>query len=120
MWCRVLPDANLERENTSITTTTNPHIIIMQLREAVKFHFNYATPTVAAAEDCLPEAKKPKRRKAVTAYAGVMAHLKRGQRNVIERDAPNSANSTGPRALSFTPQTTPVSRNPTAELKFKD
>ncbi|WPT16705.1 F-box protein [Picochlorum sp. SENEW3] len=90
------------------------------LREAVKFHFNYATPTVAAAEDCLPEAKKPKRRKAVTAYAGVMAHLKRGQRNVIERDAPNSANSTGPRALSFTPQTTPVSRNPTAELKFKD
>lgn len=96
------------------------HVLALQLREAVRFHFNYATPTMATADDCLPEARKPKRRKAVTALAGVMAHLKRGQRNVVERDAPSSANSTGPRALSFTPQTTPVARNPTAELKFKE
>lgn len=102
------------------TTLLVWHDFVLQLREAVRFHFNYATPTMATADDCLPEARKPKRRKAVTALAGVMAHLKRGQRNVVERDAPSSANSTGPRALSFTPQTTPVSRNPTAELKFKD
>lgn len=89
------------------------------LRNAVKFHFNYATPTVALGEETMPFAKRPQKRKAVTAYADVVAHLKRGQRNVIEREAPSSTHSTAPRALRFTPQSTPqAARNTATELDF--
>ena len=82
----------------------------MQLRNAIKFHFNYATPTMQLNEENdIPLAKRHhKRRRAVTAYADVMAHLKKGQRNVVQKEAPGSTHSTGPRALSFTPQTTPM------------
>lgn len=90
------------------------------LRNAIKFHFNYATPTVALGEEAMPVAKRAQKRRAVTAYADVMAHLKKGQRNVIERDAPSSTHSTAPRALRFTPQSTPQPARKTAtELDFE-
>lgn len=79
----------------------------MQLRNAVKFHFNYATPVVAAHEDAAPQAKRPAKKRALTAYADVMAHLRRGQRHVVESEPSVSEQSTGPRALSFTPLQTP-------------
>lgn len=97
-------------------------IVCLQLRNAIKFHFNYATPTIAQQDEMVPQAKRPQKKRAVTAFADVMAHLKRGQRNVVEREAPSSTHSTGPRTLSFTPQTTPVSqaRQPNVELVFED
>ena len=89
------------------------------LRNAIKFHFNYATPTVALGEETMPMAKRPHKRRAVTAYADVMAHLKRGQRNVVEKSAPNSTHSTAPRALRFTPQSTPqATRTSATKLDF--
>lgn len=89
------------------------------LRNAIKFHFNYATPTMALGEETMPMAKRPQKRRAVTAYADVMAHLKKGQRNVIEKTAPSSTHSTAPRALRFTPQSTPqATRNTATELEF--
>lgn len=89
------------------------------LRNAIKFHFNYATPTVALGEETMPLAKRPSKRRAVTAYADVMAHLKRGQRNVVEMTAPSSTHGTAPRALRFTPQSTPqATRNTATELDF--
>ena len=83
---------------------------MMQLRNAIKFHFNYATPMMQLnEEDAMPLAKRHhKRRRAVTAYADVVAHLQKGQRNVVQKEAPGSTHSTGPRALRFTPQTTPL------------
>jgi hypothetical protein len=95
--------------------------LLMQLENAVKFHFNYATPNIGQAEENLPQAKRFTKKRAVTAYADVVAHLKRGkQRNVVPMEAPGSGNSTGPRTLRFTPQTTPLSRQTTIELDFDD
>lgn len=95
--------------------------LLMQLENAVKFHFNYATPNIGQAEEYLPQAKRPTKKRAVTAYADVVAHLRRGkQRNVVPMEAPGSGNSTGPRTLRFTPQTTPLSRQTTIELDFDD
>ena len=90
--------------------------LLLQLREAIRFHFNYATPSRITLQDNTPPtaAHRPDRRKAVTALADVMAHLRqRNQRTIAAAGAchpQGSAHSTGPRILSFTPQGTPMSR----------
>ena len=75
------------------------------LEEAIKFHFNYATPsrgggggggmcnddmTPTAALAAAVAARRPERRRAVTAVANVMAHLR--QRNVRALPAPRIPN----------------------------
>lgn len=93
------------------------------LQNAIQFHFNFATPTAGAASKgeqirenskiLMPFARRPQKKRAVTAYADVLGHLKRGgQRNVIEKEGPTSSTQSlaAPRALMFnTPQTTPTS-----------
>ena len=93
------------------------------LKNAIQFHFNFATPTAVMASKSeeiiqddkirMPLARRPQKRRAVTAYANVLGHLKRGgQRNVIEKEGPSSSTQSlaAPRALTFnTPQTTPTS-----------
>jgi hypothetical protein len=86
------------------------------LHQAIKWHFNYATPSRMALADRTPAAaRRPERRRQVTALADVMAHLRqRNQRTyaaaVPPQNPPGSAQSTGPKMLSFTPQATPMSR----------
>jgi hypothetical protein len=96
------------------------------LKNAIKFHFNFATPTAMAVPDgglildtnqkhLMPLGRRPQKRRAVTAYMDVMAHLRKGQRNVIEKEAPTTStqSAAAPRALMFnTPQTTPTSLQP--------
>ena len=105
------------------------------LKNAIKFHFNYATPMAMASkagaglgapfpasgdispdpEDkaIMPMARRPQKKRAVTAYADVLGHLKKGgQRNVVTKEAPSGSTHSlaAPRALMFsTPQTTPTS-----------
>lgn len=93
------------------------------LKNAIQFHFNFATPTAVAASKgeqirgnnkvLMPLARRPQKKRAVTAYADVLGHLKRGgQRNVIDKEGPTSSMQSlaAPRALMFnTPQTTPTS-----------
>lgn len=89
--------------------------ITLQLRDAIKFHFNYATPSRMITEEQTLHAKRPERKKAVTALSDVLAHLRRHQRQVAaptrlgQSNAPGSTQSTKPRMLSFTPQVTPLS-----------
>ena len=100
------------------------------LKNAIKFHFNFATPMAMAAMGTAnganggplnhahgrnglgPLVRRPQKKRAVTAYADVLGHLKKGgQRNVI-KEAPSSSTHSlaAPRALMFnTPQTTPTS-----------
>lgn len=102
------------------------------LREAIRFHFNYATPSRGApAEGASPAlaavaARRPDRRRAVTAFSDVLAHLRqRSQRAAAgppplphtgNAAAPGSTQSARPRMLSFTPQATPMSRLGTPQL----
>ena len=93
------------------------------LKNAIQFHFNFATPIAMAAPKgqrtrdnskvFMPPARRPLKKRAVTAYADVLGHLKKGgQRNVIEKEAPTSSSQSlaAPRTLMFnTPQTTPTS-----------
>jgi hypothetical protein len=86
------------------------------LHQAIKWHFNYATPSrMALAERTPAAARRPERRRQVTALADVMAHLRqRNQRTYAAAapppNPPGSVHSTGPKMLSFTPQATPMSR----------
>lgn len=88
------------------------------LQDAVRFHFNYATPCRQNEVDGpTPEAKRARRqerRRNITAFADVLAHLRKGQRGVSgamrreEHQQHAPMGSTGPRVLRFTPASTPI------------
>ena len=70
---------------------------------------------MALADRTPTAARRPERRRQVTALADVMAHLRqRNQRTYAAalppQNPPGSTHSTGPKMLSFTPQATPHSR----------
>lgn len=100
----------------------------LQLKNAVQFHFNYVTPSRGTAEgqSQTPQQnniilkKRPEKRKAVTALADVMAHLRRVHSRSSSYIVPQGPTAcpqgfqhlqglaSGPRVLSFTPAGTPL------------
>ena len=87
------------------------HQLADTLRNAIRFHFNYATPFRPIAEEITPGLPRPERykKRAVTNLAAVMAEISKGgrlaaviaARGGTVRGSSTPSSSTAPRALNF-------------------